>query len=309
MAKFGDMFRSPDAQAQLAAEQRQATDQLAQLQQNQQRELDTLAGQRALDYDNQAELIQRQQRELEQLVELRRRSLELDADNRELHTQLAQTQQRNRLMEDETNLLRQQLTDAANQLSTALKAQQEGDRRYMLAQDEADRRVSALQANLPRQGSATIRANSSLRQSLTPITIAGLEVRQDGDVVRVELPSDKIFASGTASLTEEASSLLDAVAAALKQNYAQQIIGIEAHTDAGPAPTGAWQSRHQLSAAQAMAIFDQLVQRHQFDPRQLFVLGHGPNYPIASNATPAGQQRNRRVEIVIYPEMVGQSPP
>ena len=54
-----------------------------------------------------------------------------------------------------------------------------------------------------------------------------------------------------------------------------------------------------------MAIFDQLVERHQFAPQQLFVLGHGPNYPVASNATPAGQQRNRRVEIVIYPETFG----
>jgi chemotaxis protein MotB len=35
---------------------------------------------------------------------------------------------------------------------------------------------------------------------------------------------------------------------------------------------------------------------------QFAVTGHGDNYPLASNATPAGQEKNRRVEIVIAPE-------
>ncbi len=93
---------------------------------------------------------------------------------------------------------------------------------------------------------------------------------------------------------------------ALRQNYGQQIIGVEAHTDNGQIQSPAWKSQHQLSAAQAMAVFDQLTQRHHFPAQQLFVLGHGPNYPVVSNGTPAGQERNRRLEIVVYPEMVGQ---
>jgi flagellar motor protein MotB len=70
-----------------------------------------------------------------------------------------------------------------------------------------------------------------------------------------------------------------------------------------------WRSAHQLTAAQAMAVFEQLSYRHQLLPQQLFVLGHGENFPVASNATAAGQSRNRRVEIVIYPEVVGQRNP
>ena len=37
-------------------------------------------------------------------------------------------------------------------------------------------------------------------------------------------------------------------------------------------------------------------------PDQLFVVGHGPNHPVVSNASDAGQARNRRIELVIYPE-------
>jgi outer membrane protein OmpA-like peptidoglycan-associated protein len=35
---------------------------------------------------------------------------------------------------------------------------------------------------------------------------------------------------------------------------------------------------------------------------QMFVVGHGGSHPVVSNGTPAGKQRNRRVELVIYPD-------
>jgi outer membrane protein OmpA-like peptidoglycan-associated protein len=37
----------------------------------------------------------------------------------------------------------------------------------------------------------------------------------------------------------------------------------------------------------------------------MFVAGHGGNHPVVSNATAAGRERNRRIELVIYPEQVG----
>jgi flagellar motor protein MotB len=92
----------------------------------------------------------------------------------------------------------------------------------------------------------------------------------------------------------------------LRNHYSRQVIGVEAHTDNAPLAGSMWRNAHQLTAAQAMAVFEQLSNRHHLIPQQLFVLGHGENYPLASNATPAGQARNRRVEIVIYPEVVGQ---
>jgi outer membrane protein OmpA-like peptidoglycan-associated protein len=38
------------------------------------------------------------------------------------------------------------------------------------------------------------------------------------------------------------------------------------------------------------------------DDKQLNVVGHGENRPIFSNNTYEGKQRNRRVELVIYPD-------
>ena len=312
MARLGDLFHREDEQTRLADEQRRALSQLADWQRSQQQQLETLAQQKKGEQNQeiQAQLakMQSQQQELEQLAEVRRRALELDANNRDLHTQLAQAQKQSRLLEDQMVLMRQQLNDSAQQLAGSLQARQDTEQRVLQVEQDARQRINTMQATLPQGAGATIRANSSLQRNLTAITIAGLNVRQDGDVVRVELPSERLFATGTAALNDGALEVLDQVATAIKQNYPHQILGVEAHTDnAGPG-NASWGSSHQLTAAQAMAVFDQLTQRHGFDPRQLFVLGHGANYPLASNATPAGQQRNRRVEIVIYPEVFGQSP-
>ncbi len=321
-------MRRQQEQAQLAEEQRRALAQVTEYQRYQAQQTAQMSESRRMEelqkIQQQTELLRNQQQELESLAELRRRSLELDANNRELHAQLAQSQQENRLFEDQTRLLKQQLDDTVARLNDAREQQKvamqrmgdlqsESQRQYQVAQQqiqmakqEAEQRVAQVETNLARRGGAKISANSSVQRNLSPISITGLQVRQDGDVIRIELPSDQIFAPGTATLNPDAESLIDRVADAVRQNYSRQIIGIEAHTDPNAIQTGTWSSNHQLSAAQATAVFEQLTKRHQFGVQQLFVLGHGANYPVASNGTPAGQQRNRRVEIVIYPETVDQ---
>ena len=330
ISRLAELLQRQNEQTMLSEQQRLALAELTEYQRMQKEQLAQLARDRQQEEMNrisqQSELLAKQQAELESLAELRRRALELDANNRELHAQLAQTEQKNRIFEDQTNLLQQQLQDTAHQLSQSLDAQQAVDQRFMqiqadveqqiqstraeaqqqvqMAQAEAQQRVAALEATMQRRGGATIRANSSVARNLQAVTISGLQVRQDGDVIRIELPTDQVFIPGTANLNDNAISMIDRVAGAIRQHYPRQVVGIEAHTDNRPVQGSAWNSQHQLSAAQATAVFEQLTQRHQFGARQLFVLGHGANYPVASNGTPAGQQRNRRVEVVVYPESV-----
>jgi flagellar motor protein MotB len=51
-------------------------------------------------------------------------------------------------------------------------------------------------------------------------------------------------------------------------------------------------------------VFDFLCGRTTLKPGQLFVVAHGPNHPVVSNATAAGRARNRRIELVVYPEQM-----
>ncbi len=242
----------------------------------------------------QAALQQQQQPAyVSQMQELQRRVGELDANNRDLHMQLAQAQQQSKVYRDQTGLLQRQLRDTATQL-----------RDSQLAQTNAEEQINTLQASTRHRGGAMITANNSVQRSLAAVNIPGVEVRQEQDVIRIELPSDQLFQPGTAQLLPTATGLVDKVADAISRSYPRQRIGIEGHTDSSPAFAGMTTTYHQLSTQQATAIFDLLTRRNHLPANQLFIAGLGSNHPRASNATPAGQVKNRRIELVIYPSTV-----
>ena len=49
-------------------------------------------------------------------------------------------------------------------------------------------------------------------------------------------------------------------------------------------------------------MFDFLTTRTSMHESQLFLVAHGANHPLVSNATAAGRARNRRIELVVYPD-------
>jgi flagellar motor protein MotB len=226
-----------------------------------------------------------------QVQDLNRRVGQLDVNNADLHRQLAQAEQARQTSQEQVTLLQKQL----GEMATRLKDTQ-------IAKAEADKQVSAIQASTRARGGATITANNSVRQSLAAVSIPGLDIRQDGEVIRIEVPSDKLFVPSTAQLQTDGYRILDEVAAAVQRTYQRQRIVVEAHTDdsLGANPTAA----HTLTTGQAQAVFQQLVQRGRLPPRQLSVLAMGENHPLASNATPAGKAKNRRIEIVVYPDTI-----
>ena len=244
-----------------------------------------------------ASLVEKERAADEQIAaqdrEFQRRANELDDNNRDLHKRLAQSQREVQLMNDDVKLLRQRLGETADLLVQS-----------RTEHSQSDQRLKALQASTTRRGGAMITANNSLRGDLPEIRVPGVIVRQDGDVVRLELPSDQLFLTQSATLHQGAFQLLDPVVDAVRRSYPRQRIGVEGHTDSQSAASVVGTSPHQLTIAQAAAIFEQLMTRYQLSPRQLFVLGHGANHPRVSNATAAGQAKNRRIELVVYPESI-----
>jgi flagellar motor protein MotB len=224
-----------------------------------------------------------------QVQDLTRRVGQLDVNNSDLHRQLAQAEQQRTQYTDQIALLQKQLGEMANKV-----------RDTTLAKQEADKQLTALQASTQFRGGASISANNSVRQSLTPVSLPGINVRQEGEVIRIELPADKLFAPGSAQLLPDGVRILDEVAGAITRSYPRQRVIIEGHTDNSASFNPA--AAHMLSGGQAQAVFQQFVQRNHLPQRQLSILAMGENHPIASNATPAGQSANRRVEVVIYPD-------
>ena len=104
---------------------------------------------------------------------------------------------------------------------------------------------------------------------------------------------DVLFEVGKADLRIDAQRELTAIAASLQEHPTQQVL-IEGHTDS----TGTSSSNRELSLRRSTVV-ETFFLKHGVDPERLEVRGRGEDEPIASNATVAGRQQNRRVEIVM----------
>jgi chemotaxis protein MotB len=234
---------------------------------------------------------QQQANAAKQYQALQEKAYALDRDNQEMVTLLSQARQQARVSEDQLAEVRAHLRTVTEQL-----AQSTSDKEGM------DKRVQAMNASMQRQGGVTISPNTSYLQTLPAANIPGIAVRKDGDVIRIEMPGTTLFEPGTARLRPGAANLITDVAAEIARTYPDQIIGVEGHNDNDPVMGGQSRNSHELSVNRAMAVYDVLINRTRLQANQLFVVGRGPINPIVSNATPEGKQRNRRVELVIYPE-------
>lgn len=229
----------------------------------------------------------------QQSQEYQTRAASLDRDNQELESLLAQSRQQIQLLNDELGATRQQLQTTTDQMLA-----QRNDNEQLKAQS------SQLVSTIQQRAGAEIRSNNSLLKNLAVKQIGGLEVRQDGDVIRIEIPADRLFMPGSNYLQSGAEALIETVGADLRKNFPGHIIGIEGHTDDQATHSQQFPTGHHLSSAQALAVYNALVQRGTLGASELFVIGHGPNHPVVSNASEAGKARNRRIEMVVYPERV-----
>ncbi len=126
------------------------------------------------------------------------------------------------------------------------------------------------------------------------------DIRVVGD--RFVLPSELLFASGSATLGEAGRSELFTLAATLRQiagkipSDVNWILRVDGHTDRRPIQTEQFPSNWELSTARAVSVVRFLAQ--QGIPQQrMAATGFGEFHPVESADTPEAFQRNRRIEI------------
>jgi len=119
----------------------------------------------------------------------------------------------------------------------------------------------------------------------------------------ISFVADVIFDSGKAKIKTEAYPVLDKVARVLTENVPQLNVGIEGHTDNVPVKLSKWKSNWELSSARSLSVLHYLVDKKGISPDRLSAIGYGEYHPVASNDTRVGRQANRRVEIVIIPQI------
>lgn len=124
------------------------------------------------------------------------------------------------------------------------------------------------------------------------------EVERDGDKIIVRLAERGSFRSGYAELQPSFKPLLDKVGQSIADGSG--LITIEGHTDNIPmAFSERFRSNWDLSAARSAAVADYLLDSSAIEDGRVSVTGLADTKPLASNESPAGRSKNRRIEVII----------
>lgn len=241
--------------------------------------------------------------------------------NRLLSAEYAQEREAHQRTQDELDDARLRVTELRKQLEQmgvnldALSSQvhQEATEKARLTQslqelqaalDEYKRRAEQLE---------TIRSRyEALQQKLAKLVDMGLKVEIRHNRMVIRLPGDVLFASGSDKLRKEGESVVAAVAEVIRNDaqLQQRYFQIAGHTDDRPisSTAGRFGDNWGLSAMRAREVLLFLIK----DPAQggggldvlkLHAAGYGDTDPIASNTSPEGRLQNRRVELVLMPDV------
>jgi chemotaxis protein MotB len=117
----------------------------------------------------------------------------------------------------------------------------------------------------------------------------------------INLPQDVLFQSGSADLAPEGRQTLEEVGGVLAE-LTDRSFQVEGHTDTVPISTDRFPSNWELSAGRALSVVHLLV-RGGVSATSLSGAAYGEFQPVADNDTPAGRRLNRRIEIVMLPNL------
>lgn len=118
------------------------------------------------------------------------------------------------------------------------------------------------------------------------------------------LSNDVLFDTGETEVKADGKKAIHQVAVALRGVTGKRF-QIAGHTDIAPivsAKKKEFPTNWELSAARSIAVVKLLVS-DGVNPATLSAAGYGPHDPVASNATPDGQAKNRRIEITLQPNV------
>lgn len=133
----------------------------------------------------------------------------------------------------------------------------------------------------------------AMRQELA--AVEGASIQRNANTLALTFKSETMFDVDSAKLKSGAYDELFRVSKVLNQ-YPQTTLLVAGHTDS----TGTEQYNQQLSERRAEVVKNALA-GDGVNPARIRTIGYGESKPIASNATEAGRQLNRRVEITIEP--------
>ncbi|HEY8210043.1 MAG TPA: OmpA family protein [Myxococcaceae bacterium] len=210
---------------------------------------------------------------------------------------------------------------AANeQKASALKASEEADGKLHdleAANKDLEEKVKGLEqekGNLSAQVQAKDDELAKLKatydslneQMKAEIDKGEISLTQNGQRLQVDMVDKILFESGKAEVSDRGAEVLMKIGGVLAKVDDKQI-QVSGHTDDSPIADKDLQAKFpsnwELSASRAVNVVRFLTEKAKVPGKRLLAAGYGQFHPIATNANHEGRARNRRIEILLTPEV------
>lgn len=129
----------------------------------------------------------------------------------------------------------------------------------------------------------------------------GLTVIHKNGKIYVSMENKLLFNSGSWAVGNEGKKAVEQLAAVLSENTDINVL-IEGHTDTVPYTGTTLIDNWDLSVKRATAIV-RILQNNNVNPTQITAAGRSEFVPIDSNKTTKGKAKNRRIEIILAPDL------
>ena len=123
---------------------------------------------------------------------------------------------------------------------------------------------------------------------------------EQGRIV-INLPENVLFASGRATVNAEGKEALKQIANVLKE-FTDRRFQVEGHTDNVPIMSARFPSNWELSTARALSVVHLMI-KEGVEAKNISAAGFGQFHPRADNDTREGRALNRRIEIIMQPNL------
>jgi chemotaxis protein MotB len=173
--------------------------------------------------------------------------------------------------------------------------------------NDRDAKVRELESLIARKDSAVQALKKKMLDALTGFGAGDLSVYEKDGKVYVALSDKLLFATGSYTVEPRGKEALKKISEVLNKQSDISVM-VEGHTDNKPyisSTTGPINSNWDLSVMRASSVTKILTDDNKVDAKRVTPTGRGEFFPIESNATPEGRSKNRRIEIVLTPDMKG----
>ncbi len=207
--------------------------------------------------------------------------------------------QKTRLELTQTQEILQNASEAARKIAAERNVLQQ-DKSALESEKETLRaKLTEIESELQRIREQSQRSITAIQEKFKDTVGAVLD---DAGRLKLDVKGKILFETGSAILSPEGKTLLDAIAeeVLLNVNYTDYAVRVEGHTD--NAPIGGSELRNwNLSTERAIAAVKYLQVQAGVKAQRLAATGYAFYQPIDTADTPEAKAKNRRIEIILVP--------